>query len=139
MTNNFILSLIFLVVIFIGICKENNGDNLNVATIQVEQKIQQFAGADQNSLVKIWSYFQSLKEVSVHTFYAKELNRHQCINRNCIHRTANGFSIRFCCVNRLLTIIYTVLFLLFLYKFSTPVHIGLNKVNFSEEYRGLAS
>lgn len=116
MTNNFILSLIFSLVIFLGVYKDDSNENMQVATIIVEQNIVHLTGKVQNA--NAWSLFKSLKDVNVHMVHQTENGRHQCLSGGCIHQTANGFAIKYCCVKRLLSIIYSVFFLLLLYKFS---------------------
>jgi hypothetical protein len=118
MTNNFILSLAFSLIIFFGVCRDGSENSLQVATIVVEKNLLHLTGKTQNTETKQWSLFTSLKGLKLHIVYQVKKNKHECLSCSCIHLTANGFSIGYCCVKRLLSIIYTILFLLFLHKFS---------------------
>jgi Co/Zn/Cd efflux system component len=138
MTNNSILSLIFLVVIFFGVYKDNSENSLQDATIMVEQNILHLAGAEQHNPASAWSLFQSLKHVKVHIIHPTEKSKHECLSGTCIHQTTNGFSIRYCCVKRLLSIVYTVFFLLVLYKFSDPIPTTYKNVQFFKGYGDFA-
>jgi hypothetical protein len=139
MTNNFILSLIFSLVIFFGVYKDDSENSLRFATIIVEQNILHLAGDEQNSTDNTWSLFKSLKDIRVHIVHQPIKGKHECFSGTCIHQTANGFSIKYCCVKRLLSIIYTVFFLLVLYKFS-DLSPKVNKhVHFLGGYGSLAS
>ena len=139
MTNNFILSLLFALVIFFGVYKDCSENNLQAATICVEQNIIHPAGGSQPANASALNLFQSLKQVKVYTIYQTENKKHACLGENCIHQTAKGYTVKYCCVKRLLSILYTALFMLVLYKFAEPIPTCYKRVSIFKKYGNYAT
>jgi len=139
MTNNFILSLLFALIIFFGVYKDCSENNLQSATICVEQNIIHLAGGSQPANASAWNLFQSLKQVKVYTIYQTENKKHACLGKNCFHQTAKGFTVKYCCVKRLLSILYTALFMLVLYKFAGPLPGCCKRVRIFKKYGNYAT
>jgi hypothetical protein len=139
MTNNFILSLIFSLVIFFGVYKDDNGNNAQVATVLVEQNLVHLSGEGQHTTASAWSLFNSLKQIKIHIIYQTENENHTCFSRKSIHQTSKGFTVRYCCVKRLLSILYTAFFMLILYRFADPIPACCKGVVFFGKFRRLST